>query len=201
MPRRCIVPTCLNVECRPRGMMVNFHHFPARNPQRLRNWMTALHLDPNTLYHVIESLLICSDHFVKEDCIAKTEHRTGSKRHFLKDTAVPSVGLPQPQTENPEALVSKIRYSYYAMLLSLLKWIVNESCLLQLFQRCRMCGGIGSVEKVTRIGSKIKVTWSCLNNHTGDWVSNPNIRGTAQSNLVAAAAILFTGATNIQLLY
>ncbi|XP_029971117.1 uncharacterized protein LOC115405626 isoform X2 [Salarias fasciatus] len=110
MPRRCLIPSCFNIQSRPRGTTVSFHRFPARNPQRLRNWMIALYLDPDTPYHRVENLMICSAHFVKEDFIEKTEHRTGSKRYFLNDAAVPSVGLPRPQTVKPEALTEKAEH-------------------------------------------------------------------------------------------
>ncbi|XP_042631739.1 uncharacterized protein LOC122148634 [Cyprinus carpio] len=77
------------------------------------------------------------------------------------------------------------------------KWIVNESRLLELFQKCTTCGAAmcDLNQTVTQFGSRININWQCSNGHMGQWESCPNICGMAENNLFAAAATLFTGST------
>ena len=75
------------------------------------------------------------------------------------------------------------------------KWIVNESCLMELFTTCHTCGVSISDKKITSRGSKIKIEWTCINHHTGVWQSCPDVRGIPENNLVSSAAIIFTGTT------
>lgn len=77
------------------------------------------------------------------------------------------------------------------------KWIVNESKLMELFQKCSTCGALISQadQTIVTIGCRINVSWKCNNGHTGHWDSCPNTRGMPENNLLAAAATLFTGAT------
>ncbi|ROL48788.1 THAP domain-containing protein 1 [Anabarilius grahami] len=77
------------------------------------------------------------------------------------------------------------------------KWIVNESKLLELFQKCTTCGAAmcDLNQTVTQFGSRININWQCSNGHMGQWESCPNIRGMVENNLFAAAATLFTGST------
>lgn len=77
------------------------------------------------------------------------------------------------------------------------KWIVNESKLMELFQKCTNCGAVmcDLNQTVTQFGSRININWQCSNGHMGQWESCPNIRGMAENNLFAAAATLFTGST------
>ncbi|XP_056100392.1 uncharacterized protein LOC130078757 [Rhinichthys klamathensis goyatoka] len=77
------------------------------------------------------------------------------------------------------------------------KWLVNESKLMELFQKCTVCGAsmCDVNQNVKTSGSRIRVLWKCNNGHTGDWESCPTVRGMAENNLLAAAATLFTGGT------
>ncbi|XP_056128559.1 uncharacterized protein LOC130106453 [Rhinichthys klamathensis goyatoka] len=77
------------------------------------------------------------------------------------------------------------------------KWVVNESKLMELFQKCTTCGAAMCElnHTVTHRGSRININWQCNNGHLGQWESCPNIRGMAENNLFAAAATLFTGST------
>ncbi|CAM4425782.1 unnamed protein product [Leuciscus chuanchicus] len=75
------------------------------------------------------------------------------------------------------------------------KWIVNESHLMRLFSNCHKCGVAINEKKVTKLGSQIKVEWTCLNDHHDKWASSPDARGMGQNNLLIPAAILFTGTT------
>ncbi len=81
------------------------------------------------------------------------------------------------------------------------KWIVNESKLMELFQKCNICGDIMSEphQQIKTSGSRIKISWKCNNGHSGDWESCPNVRGMAENNLLTAAATLFTGKTYSQI--
>ncbi|KAK7132709.1 hypothetical protein R3I93_019063 [Phoxinus phoxinus] len=64
-------------------------------------------------------------------------------------------------------------------------WIVNESKLMELFQKCSTCGAVISEadQTITTIGSGIIVSWKCNNGHTGHWESCPNTRGMPENNL------------------
>ncbi|XP_076156980.1 uncharacterized protein LOC143140023 isoform X2 [Alosa pseudoharengus] len=77
------------------------------------------------------------------------------------------------------------------------KWIVNESKLMELFQRCPSCGAsmcdLNQTKKTT--GSQLSIKWECNNGHTGEWQSCPDTRGMPENNLLTAAVTLFTGAT------
>lgn len=75
------------------------------------------------------------------------------------------------------------------------KWLVNESKLMELFQRCNQCGCVISEKNVTSRGSQIKIDWSCLNGHSDKWASCPDVRGMAENNLLFCTATIFTGAT------
>uniref|UniRef100_A0A8B9HAV0 Uncharacterized protein n=1 Tax=Astyanax mexicanus TaxID=7994 RepID=A0A8B9HAV0_ASTMX len=75
------------------------------------------------------------------------------------------------------------------------KWIVNESCLMELFTICHTCGVSINEKKITSSGSKIQIEWTCINHHTGVWQSCPDVRGIPENNLVSSAAIIFTGTT------
>ncbi len=73
------------------------------------------------------------------------------------------------------------------------KCLVFLRCLLQLFQRCQMCGcRISHTETSTR-GSMISVTGTCTAGCSVTWHSQPLIRRMAVGNLLLAGAILFSG--------
>uniref|UniRef100_A0A8C6S7B3 Transposase n=1 Tax=Neogobius melanostomus TaxID=47308 RepID=A0A8C6S7B3_9GOBI len=79
------------------------------------------------------------------------------------------------------------------------KWIVNESKLLELFLICPKCGSAmcDLNQTITQFGSRIYINWQCNNGHMGQWESCPNVRGMAENNLLATAATVFTGSTDI----
>lgn len=73
------------------------------------------------------------------------------------------------------------------------KFIVFESCLDQLFQRCSVCGkGVLNTRKFV-VGSCLSIITECCADHTIKWSSQPNIRGMASGNLLLPASILFSG--------
>ncbi|XP_073721471.1 uncharacterized protein [Misgurnus anguillicaudatus] len=77
------------------------------------------------------------------------------------------------------------------------RWIVNESKLMELFQKCTTCGApmCDLNQTISHFGSRININWQCSNGHIGQWESCPNIRGMGENNLLTAAATLFTGST------
>lgn len=75
------------------------------------------------------------------------------------------------------------------------KWIVDESCIMQMFQTCCQCGMPMEEKKLTKNGSQLKIRWTCLQGHKGSWQSCPDQRKMARNNILTSAAILFTGAT------
>ncbi|KAK0156598.1 THAP domain-containing protein 4 [Merluccius polli] len=77
------------------------------------------------------------------------------------------------------------------------KWIVNESKLMQIFTTCHLCGVLIEEEdkKVTTSGTCIHIKGSCMNGHSGEWESCPQLRGMPENNLLVASSILFTGST------
>ncbi|XP_035679987.1 uncharacterized protein LOC118418249 [Branchiostoma floridae] len=83
--------------------------------------------------------------------------------------------------------------------------LVDEECLLEgrrfivfgeqlkeLFQKCPSCGGQTLLDTKTR-GCAVSITYTCENNHTGTWQSQPYDKGRARGNLLIPSAILFTG--------
>ncbi|XP_038130549.1 uncharacterized protein LOC119776302 [Cyprinodon tularosa] len=75
------------------------------------------------------------------------------------------------------------------------KWLVDESKLFQLFKTCHQCGTEIIQKNVQISGSRIKRLWECLNQHSDEWSSCPDVRGMPENNLLVAASTLFTGAT------
>ncbi|XP_041943544.1 uncharacterized protein zgc:158320 isoform X2 [Alosa sapidissima] len=75
------------------------------------------------------------------------------------------------------------------------KVVVSESKVLELFRFCQTCATIIEKREVSYVGSQMRVKWECAEGHSGTWTSCPSERGMPQSNLLLAAAILFTGST------
>ncbi|XP_051729200.1 zinc finger MYM-type protein 4-like isoform X5 [Ctenopharyngodon idella] len=106
MVRSCMYPGCLNLmkpkRFFPQGKIVTFHRFPVHNPERLKLWLLALHLDINTPEHSLTLKRVCSDHFFDDDFHNSEE----GKRRFLKASAVPMTCLQQAEetVSDPDAL-------------------------------------------------------------------------------------------------
>ena len=75
------------------------------------------------------------------------------------------------------------------------KFIIFDSSLDVLFQRCPECGTHVSEVKKTRRGSMLCVTLTCLNHHTFKWNSQPIKNSYALGNILLAASLLFSGMT------
>ncbi len=78
------------------------------------------------------------------------------------------------------------------------KWIVDEEKLMELFIACDQCGAAIEDKRVITQASQIRIHWSCVNDHSGQWSSCPDQRDMGQNSLLSCAAILFTGATDVK---
>ena len=74
------------------------------------------------------------------------------------------------------------------------KFIVFESQLMQLFQRCHSCGLEVKLKTSIR-GTLLVVNGICPDGHVLHWQSQPLVKGMAAGNLLLSAAILFCGLT------
>uniref|UniRef100_A0A672MWR3 THAP-type domain-containing protein n=1 Tax=Sinocyclocheilus grahami TaxID=75366 RepID=A0A672MWR3_SINGR len=68
----CAYPGCFNIKkpkrkFSPEKKILTFHRFPIHNPERLKLWLLALHLDINTPEHTLIFKRVCSDHFFDHD--------------------------------------------------------------------------------------------------------------------------------------
>ncbi|XP_054650468.1 uncharacterized protein LOC129191284 [Dunckerocampus dactyliophorus] len=78
------------------------------------------------------------------------------------------------------------------------KYIVFESCLVELFQTCPVCKRDCQVQP-RRLGTYVAYTQLCLNcQYTRKWQSQPLRGNTPAGNLQMSAAIYFTGGSFIQ---
>uniref|UniRef100_A0A8C1EQ36 THAP-type domain-containing protein n=1 Tax=Cyprinus carpio carpio TaxID=630221 RepID=A0A8C1EQ36_CYPCA len=90
MPVSCAYPGCFNIK-RPKRTFSSgqtfftFHRFPTHNPERLKLWLLALHLDINTSEHALICKRVCSDHFFEDDFKPSQQ----GHRRYLKASAVP----------------------------------------------------------------------------------------------------------------
>ena len=73
--------------------------------------------------------------------------------------------------------------------------MVDESNLLELFKTCHTCGTAIEEKRMVAQASQLKIYWTCLRGHSGEWASCPDQRDIGRNNLLLCAATLFTGAT------
>ncbi|XP_061751745.1 zinc finger MYM-type protein 4 isoform X1 [Nerophis ophidion] len=91
MPRTCVVEGCGK---KPKNWStLKFHGLPTKYPDRLKQWILALTLDPMTSRGRLSKILVCSQHFLPED-YAEFTSSAGNTSLVLKDTAIPSVDIP-----------------------------------------------------------------------------------------------------------
>lgn len=79
------------------------------------------------------------------------------------------------------------------------KFIVSESCFLQLFKRCQQCNSCCKVTFTVR-GTLVVVAAQCGTGHIMRWQSQPEINGFAAGNILLSGAILFNGASPAKVL-
>ncbi|KAL1471389.1 hypothetical protein MTO96_039963 [Rhipicephalus appendiculatus] len=89
------------------------------------------------------------------------------------------------EASNPEEPVSEDAVSEA-------KYLVFDSCLMALFERCRSCQAVCRVQKETD-GSLLRITATCPLQHVWSWESQPVLNRKAVGNILLAGAILFTG--------
>ena len=80
------------------------------------------------------------------------------------------------------------------------KYIVFESCLLQLFAICNVCLAPAMVDKRKICGTMVAITATCSQGHTREWKSQPQHNRMLWGNLLMAAACLFSGSQPTKLL-
>uniref|UniRef100_A0A671KNU9 THAP-type domain-containing protein n=1 Tax=Sinocyclocheilus anshuiensis TaxID=1608454 RepID=A0A671KNU9_9TELE len=191
----CVYPGCFNIKKPKRKFSLGnkfftFHRFPIHNPERLKLWLLALHLDINTPEHALIFKRVCSDNFFDDDFKPSQQ----GNRRFLKASAVPNTFLQQteplsststsaPSTEDEEC----------EMHWKQIKWIVNEPNVMDLFKRCQECGSVITKTRKATVGSVLRVHWECEKNHKGKWSSCTDVRGMPANNLLVSACTLFTG--------
>ncbi|XP_014862898.1 PREDICTED: lethal(3)malignant brain tumor-like protein 2 isoform X2 [Poecilia mexicana] len=84
MPKTCCVDSCLS-----RRSDFVYHRFPLNDPERLRQWLFTLGMDPNTPVHVVSKMFVCQKHFQPDDYL-ETDSCVRRRGPMLKITAVPT---------------------------------------------------------------------------------------------------------------
>ena len=72
-------------------------------------------------------------------------------------------------------------------------YLVFESALLKLFEKCPCCGSNSTIRK-SLVGTFIRIHQSCTCSYTITWDSQPHIKNTPLGNLFLSGAIAFSGA-------
>ncbi|XP_065054534.1 uncharacterized protein LOC135683252 [Rhopilema esculentum] len=80
------------------------------------------------------------------------------------------------------------------------KFLVFESCLLQLFAICSVCLGPCIDISTSLVGSMVQVEASCLQGHVRKWRSQPLIGDMPLGNFVIAASTLLSGCSPAKIL-
>uniref|UniRef100_A0A672M2H2 THAP-type domain-containing protein n=1 Tax=Sinocyclocheilus grahami TaxID=75366 RepID=A0A672M2H2_SINGR len=178
--------------------IVTFHRFPIHNPDRLKLWLLTLHLDINT--HALVFKRVCSDHVFDYDFKPSQQ---GNCR-FLKASAVPNMFLKQTEVcmffyyircinsfFSLQCILAfninvcpKLEDEECEMHWKQIKWIVNESNVIELFKRYQECGSVITKTRKATVGSVLHVHWECEKNHKGKWSSCTVIRGIPANNLL-----------------
>ncbi|MEQ2297721.1 hypothetical protein AMECASPLE_037542, partial [Ameca splendens] len=81
--------TCCVDSCNSKRSNVIFHRFPLGDPERLRQWLFTLNMDPNTPVHVLNRIFVCQKHFQLDD-YQETHPHPNRRGRLLKATAVPT---------------------------------------------------------------------------------------------------------------
>ncbi|XP_047234119.1 lethal(3)malignant brain tumor-like protein 2 isoform X3 [Girardinichthys multiradiatus] len=80
---------CCVDSCNSKRSNVIFHRFPLGDPERLRQWLFTLNMDPNTPVHVLNRIFVCQKHFQLDD-YQETHSHPSRRGRLLKATAVPT---------------------------------------------------------------------------------------------------------------
>lgn len=66
---------------------------------------------------------------------------------------------------------------------------------MELFRTCSQCGVAIEEKRIATRASQMRIHWTCLKGHTGEWSSFIDHRQMARNNLLVCAATFFMGAT------
>ncbi|XP_076583808.1 uncharacterized protein LOC143319097 [Chaetodon auriga] len=113
-------------------------------------------------------------------CSVASVARLSERFHQETELSLTSTSKPDKNTEKDFQIQSKT--------------IVNDSCLMELFQKCQTCGQPITNKKVSHCGAQKKVRWSCLGGHRGTWMSSPHLwEAFPEIHLLMTLSILFSG--------
>ena len=73
------------------------------------------------------------------------------------------------------------------------KFIVYETCIMELFKQCPVCSRTCRITK-TRSGTYLAIRQLCCCGHTRSWQSQPLMKSTPAGNLELSAAVYLSGA-------
>lgn len=90
-----MVNYCCVESCSSKQIGITFHRLPMSNPERLRQWLFILNIDPKTPNHVLSKLVVCHKHFSDDDYVQADAFQS-RRSHILKATAVPTCSAPDP---------------------------------------------------------------------------------------------------------
>lgn len=82
----------------------------------------------------------------------------------------------------------------------MVKYLVYEECLLELFKLCPTCSSVCKIETFVK-GTFLSVTQKCLNQscfYTRQWKSLPLLGSSPAGNLHLSAAVYYTGSSFLQ---
>lgn len=99
--------------------------------------------------------------------------------------------LPSTETETTESSSSEDTPAQ--VFTEMPKYLVFRSQLDILFQQCRQCGKPITKKERSVVGSMVKYTASCLDEHVFTWRSQPLIGHQPSGNIALAAAIVLSG--------
>ena len=75
------------------------------------------------------------------------------------------------------------------------KYLVFEHQLFELLTRCKECGALVIKKEKNTQGTLLRVSLTCINDHTYTWQSQPFLNRMAAGNLLVTSSILLSGAT------
>ncbi|XP_077513504.1 uncharacterized protein LOC144124592 [Amblyomma americanum] len=199
MPTQCVAVGCSNTHSVPG---ISLHRFPKCDKLR-KLWVLALKRDR---WEPSKASVLCSAHFKPEDFVRDIDVAASlpcrQLKRLLKPEAIPSVFAHcKPSIQNLRPAFEKRRRIEMNMsrwsptgatatdVLSEPKYIVFESCLVELLGPCRTCLAQCSTE-VKRSGSLVQVTAICPFGHVWSWQSQPSLHRKAAGNILLANIIV-----------
>ena len=154
----------------------------------------------NTAQHVAHSPLSTTEDqsHNAEDTLNDTSYNNASAALSLEDLSVMSGYQPLDEAasvDDQTSLTSSFQTTTQASHIHDRKFIVFESSLSQLVQRCPVCGKVVLKTHKFIVGSCLSIITECCADHTYKWTSQPSVRGMASGNILLPASILLSGST------